>query len=292
MAALAAVLAVVLTSGGGGSGAEGATDPTGGAAPSGTSTSPNSLPSRPPRAPSDLARDITRAQRIIDDPTSPADALTQAGQFEQLATRELALGSGQLRRGTVMKLSGAAKAAMRADLQAAEALATITAPRKRLPHWRIISPPAANILLGYFKAAQKRLHVPWQDLAAIEFVETKFGRIRGLSTAGAEGPMQFLPATWARYGKGGDVNDPRDAIFAAARLLVANGAPRNMSGALYHYNPSRAYVDAVETYAGRMRADPRAFFGYYQWQVLYHRVGGTVILPVGYPRARPIPLPG
>ena len=68
--------------------------------------------------------------------------------------------------------------------------------------------------------------------------------------------MQFLPATWARYGRG-DVHDPRAAVFGAARFLTAHGAPRDMAGALFHYNPSTDYVRAVTDYAMRLRADPR-----------------------------------
>jgi hypothetical protein len=130
-------------------------------------------------------------------------------------------------------------------------------------------------------------------LAGIEFVETRFGRVNGLSTAGAEGPMQFLAATWARYGTG-DVHDPRAAIFGAARYLVANGAPADMPGALYHYNTSADYVRAITDYADRMRADPRAYYGYYSWQVIYAGRGRPVVLPVGYPKVRPVPvtLPG
>jgi len=127
--------------------------------------------------------------------------------------------------------------------------------------------------------------VPWEDLAGIELIETDFGRVDGLSPAGAEGPMQFVPATWAVFGQG-DVRDPRAAIFAAARYLAASGGPADMAGAIYHYNPSRDYVDAVEAYAGRMQADPRAFNGYYYWQVIYARVGGLLILPPGFPRVR------
>jgi soluble lytic murein transglycosylase-like protein len=232
---------------------------------------------------------VTSAQRVIDDPRSSPGALQTAGRFEQLATRELDLGSSRLRVATLADLSGAAAASMRANLAAADALTALVTPQPRLPHWRIIAPPAPLTLLSYFRTAQARYRVPWEDLAAVEFVETRFGRIRGLSTAGAEGPMQFLPATWARYGKG-DVNDPSDAILGAARFLVANGARRSIGDALYHYNPSRAYVRAVEIYAGRMRADARAFFGYYNWQVFYDHLGGSVILPEGFPRVRPIPL--
>ena len=131
--------------------------------------------------------------------------------------------------------------------------------------------------------------MPWQYLAAIEFVETKFGRIRGLSTAGADGPMQFLPATWARYGRG-DVHDQRAAIDGAARYLTANGAPRDMPDALFHYNPSSDYVKSVTAYATHMRTDPRAYYGYYWWQVICAVRSRRLILPVGYPRAAPVVL--
>ena len=66
--------------------------------------------------------------------------------------------------------------------------------------------------------------------------------------------MQFMPATWRAYGLGGDVHDPHDAILGAANYLHANGAPARRRGALYHYNPSPLYVDAVLRYARRMRA--------------------------------------
>jgi membrane-bound lytic murein transglycosylase B len=74
--------------------------------------------------------------------------------------------------------------------------------------------------------------------------------------------MQFMPATWAAYGLGGDVHDPRDAILGAANLLHANGSPGDDARALYRYNPSSLYVDAVRRYARRMRtaAQVRAFW--------------------------------
>jgi hypothetical protein len=61
-----------------------------------------------------------------------------------------------------------------------------------------------------------------------------------------------------------------------------------MAGALYAYNPSRRYVRAVRAYAGLLRANPRAFLGYYHWQVFY----GDTLLPEGYPTRPPIPAPG
>jgi membrane-bound lytic murein transglycosylase B len=107
------------------------------------------------------------------------------------------------------------------------------------------------------------------------------GRIRGTSIAGAQGPMQFMPATWAMYGKG-DINDTRDAILAAARYLRAGGAPNNMSRALYSYNPSDRYVRAVSTYAEVMVSDPDAYWRYYHWQVYFLTKNGDTLLPIGY----------
>ena len=159
------------------------------------------------------------------------------------------------------------------------------------PNWRIVAPPSPRRLLGYFHGAGAANHIPWQYLAAIELVETRMGRIHGLSPAGAKGPMQFEPATWAVYGRG-SINSQHDSIMAAARFLAANGGARRISSALLHYNPSQSYVTAVKSYAREMRRDPRAFFGYYGWQVLYRTRKGTFLLPIGYPRIRPRRLPG
>ena len=130
--------------------------------------------------------------------------------------------------------------------------------------------------------------MPWRYLAAIHLVETRMGRIRGVSSAGAQGPMQFLPTTWTSYGAGGDIQDTRDAIFAAARLLRAHGAPGDMAEALWHYNPSDHYVRAVSAYAETMRQADWAYRGYWHWRVLYKHVRGTHALEVGYPEARPV----
>jgi hypothetical protein len=103
--------------------------------------------------------------------------------------------------------------------------------------------------------------------------------------------MQFLPATWAIYGHG-DIYRPRDAIFAAARLLAGHGAPASIGSALYAYNPSRLYVDAVQRYARQLRADPNALPGYYDSLVICRLDHGWVLLPPGYgvnPAARAIP---
>ena len=119
------------------------------------------------------------------------------------------------------------------------------------------SSAAAAIPKGYladFKKAGAEYNVPWTVLAAIGNVESGFGANDGPSSAGALGPMQFEPATWAIYGDGGNIMNPGDAIPAAARLLVANGAPGNLQQALFAYNHSGSYVTSVLDQAARYAA--------------------------------------
>ncbi len=240
--------------------------------------------------PAVLALEIDHAQAIIDAPSASAASLEAAARAEQLAFREL-VDHRRLRRTTLARLSAPARSAALTALHAADALARIVRPQRRFPHWRIVAPPPAGVLLRYFRQAAARYRLAWQYLAAIELVETRMGRIHGLSPAGAQGPMQFMPATWAEYGHG-SIDNQRDSIMAAARFLAANGGRKDIRGALFHYNPSRWYVVAVESYAREMRRDARAFRGYYYWQVLYQTARGTFLLPVGYPRVRPQRLPG
>ena len=140
--------------------------------------------------------------------------------------------------------------------------------------------PAAPVyrLRGFYTEAQRRFHVGWHVLAAVNYVESAFNKLRNSSTAGAQGPMQFLPATWRAYGMGGNVRDPHDAILGAANYLHANGAPRDYARALYRYNPSQLYVDAVLRYAAMMRTDPRAFYVLYSRQVFVRTAHGLVRL--------------
>jgi hypothetical protein len=98
--------------------------------------------------------------------------------------------------------------------------------------------------------------------------------------------MQVLPSTWAVYGRGGNIDDDHDAILAAGRFLATNGGPGDMDRALFAYNRSRAYVASVEDYARVMLDDPRAYDGYYQWQVYYATTSGVVRLPEGYGATR------
>ena len=108
----------------------------------------------------------------------------------------------------------------------------------------------------------------------MNLVETGFNRIRSNSTAGAQGPMQFIPSTWRRYGMGGNVRRPRDAIMGAANYLHASGAPRDYRRALFAYNPSTLYVDSVLRYARTMRRRSDAYYALYSWQIFVRTPSG------------------
>jgi membrane-bound lytic murein transglycosylase B len=99
-------------------------------------------------------------------------------------------------------------------------------------------------------AASSCLGSDWQVLAGIGWVESRHGRNGGTSSAGAEGPMQFIPATWGEYGRGSPWNI-RDASRAAARYLCAHGG--DSYAGIYAYNHSSAYVAKVRGAAARYR---------------------------------------
>ena len=126
-------------------------------------------------------------------------------------------------------------------------------------------PPAYLVL--YMGAAQTCPGLPWGVLAGIGKVESDDGRPAvpgvhsGANYAGAEGPMQFEPATFAQYAVDGDhdgklnIYDPADAIYTAAAMLCANGAPSGtqagISQGIFAYNHSQTYVTDVLSWAAR-----------------------------------------
>lgn len=144
----------------------------------------------------------------------------------------------------------------------------------------------SNYLTLYQQAGQQ-YGIPWVVLAGIGEVETDHGQSNaagvhsGANFAGAEGPMQFLPGTWAQYGDGGDVYNPADAIPAAARYLRASGAPGNLQAAIWAYNHSTAYYNEVIAWAGRYAAG-----GY--TVTAANLTGTTCSLPPGTPLGQAI----
>ena len=113
-------------------------------------------------------------------------------------------------------------------------------------------------LLPIYVSAGRAYGVPWNVLASINQIETDYGRVGAcaVSSAGATGWMQFMPATWRTYGvdaSGDGVADPCnpvDAIYAAARYLNASGAATDLRGAIFAYNHADWYVDRVLQTAG------------------------------------------
>jgi len=120
-----------------------------------------------------------------------------------------------------------------------------------VPNFFIESFRIPPFLLPIYQAAGIEYNVPWQVLAAINEIETDYGRNLSVSTAGAVGWMQFLPSTWKQWGldaNGDGVADPYnpvDAIFSAARYLHAAGASSNLPQAIFAYNHASWYVESV-----------------------------------------------
>ena len=232
-----------------------------------------------PREPAPLAAKLVRTiatlrAAVADWKTTQAPSLdvTLPALYQQRIVRLLARDE-DLSRAVIPRLPPPLRAHVRDDVTARRELSRLT-PAIDPKSIRVTTPVPVARLRRYYGEAQRRFGVPWHVLAAVNFVESDFGRIGSASAAGAQGPMQFLPSTWRRYGLGGNVHDAHDAILGAANFLRAAGARTNLSRALYAYNPSRAYVDAVRRYARWLRRDRLAFPTYYSWQLFVKTTSG------------------
>jgi Transglycosylase SLT domain len=136
--------------------------------------------------------------------------------------------------------------------------ATVTLLRPILPSGTSSRATMSKTL--YQKASATCPGMPWSVLAAIGGIESDHGADTGVSSAGAEGPMQFLPTTFEAYATDGDgdgkalIDDPADAAFTAAKMLCRNGAgsgPAGVQRAVFAYNHATWYVDAVLALAAR-----------------------------------------
>jgi hypothetical protein len=238
-----------------------------------------------PRTPAALAERLTGTESALaaavdrwreegDTGSYPPPRDVTLWALHQQRIHLLLTGRPALAERVLPRLPDPVAAHLRATFRARRGLGRITPPTPG--RYRTGPPEPAARLLDHYREAQRRFGVPWPVLAAINFVESGFGRMRNSSAAGAQGPMQFIPPTWEAYGMGGDVNDPHDAIMGAANYLSASGAPGDLTGALYAYNPSALYVRAVLAYAGRIKRDRDAFLSYYSWQVFVRQPqGGT-----------------
>jgi Transglycosylase SLT domain len=259
-----------------------------------TPTTTVSAPSEfvPPRSERDAATRITEVERALRDPKSSPGRLPALGWEQQAMYRVLAANDTWADR-VLASVPDDVEIVVAANLASNASIATLVDPPESLPAaWRIVAPPPPEALLGYYREAEAASNIPWSYLAAINLVETRMGRIAGDSTAGAQGPMQFIPSSWEAFGEGGDVRDPRDAILAAGRYLAAAGGPDDMRAAIFAYNHADAYVAAVTGYASVMAADERSYLGYYHWQVTYRTVDGLHLLPEGYPEVAAVRLDG
>ncbi|WP_102144491.1 transglycosylase SLT domain-containing protein [Mycobacterium hubeiense] len=241
--------------------------------------------------PAQVADDLVADAQVLRDQSSSEAALVAAARRQQVAYRELARHpdwDAIARKRIPPSLTYVYGRNIDARRQL-DALVR-SEPRDTLPAWRIDPPAPPDELLGYYRKAEAATGVGWNYLAAINFIESRFGRIVGLSSAGAQGPMQFLPSTFAAYGDGGDIFSPHDSIMAAGRYLAASDFAGNRDHALFRYNNSDLYVEAIKAYADVLAADPAAFTGYYRWDVYYHTTSGDVLLPIGYVATTPIPV--
>lgn len=286
----AALLMTVLLVGGCAARSPAPAGPESGATPRATESRRTSLvgPAQA-RSAGDLVERLVAAERVVRR-GEPAGEVAQAAFETQLLYRQLARNESW-HRPVQRLLPRWLRASVRAHVTARRDFRSMHEDLARtLPAWRIVAPAPQRDLLRFYREGQRRFGVPWQVLAAVNLVETGMGRIRGTSVAGARGPMQFMPATWAAYGRG-DIDDPHDAILAAARYLAANGGGRGrIDRALHAYNHSAAYVRGVKAYAAVLRADARALTGLYHWQVVYLSTQGDVWLPQGYVAREPIPV--
>jgi hypothetical protein len=184
-----------------------------------------------------IAQRVDQAQALVEAAQATLDALSARAR-------------------TLTEAEDAARALARARARMA------AAQTEALGQVRAQVPPAAYFAL-YRAAAQTCRGMDWTLLAAVGQVESGHGRNSAVSSAGAVGPMQFMPATFAAYAVDGDHDGrrdpwaPADAVYTAARYLCSAGAgsPSRVPAALLRYNHAQWYVDLVLAVQAQLRAE-------------------------------------
>jgi len=251
--------------------------------------SPPSIDLAVPRSVSGMAARLVELERAIRDPEVPLSRVPALGHAQQRLLRALAT-DAVAAAAVLAALPDDLRPPVQAMLDATAAVAhTVKDPKTDLPGWRIVPAESPAELLVNYKEAEDAHGVPWSILAAIHLNETRMGRLRGTSIAGAQGPMQFMPKTWAEYGTG-DVNNNRDAILAAGRYVAASGWAEDPDKAIWAYNHSNNYVKAIRAFGGLMADEPRLFHALWGWQVYYRTVQGAIWLEEGYDHTERTPI--
>src|SRR6202049_1598420 len=192
--------------------------------PSPATSAPQASGPTGPSAPEAPAVVVQRRQTVTPGNSSATQAKPLAGGKSPGVNAKPAPASGPNNVALPPQLVAAQAGALAAELAGSAASA------QALAFYRI-----PLFLLPIYQAAAVQYGVPWQILAAINEIETNYGADQAVSTAGAVGWMQFMPATWLQYGVDAldagyaDPYNPVDAIFAAARYLRAAGAQANLS---------------------------------------------------------------
>jgi membrane-bound lytic murein transglycosylase B len=245
-----------------------------------------------PRLASDVAQladDLVADERALRSTSTPEAALREAGRRQQAAYRAIGY-HPDWDSVTRPRIPPELLQVYDLNVDARRQLTAMAEVRDTVPAWHIVAPAPADDLLAYYREAEAASGVGWNYLAAINLIETRLGSVVGPSSAGAQGPMQFLPSTFAAYGRGADIHSPRDSIMAAGRYLAANNFAGNPDSAIYRYNNAAQYVQAVNDYAAVLAADPAAFAGYYRWEVYLKTADGDLLLPIGYASDTPVPV--
>ena len=197
--------------------------------------------------PAHLAGQLTAAETVLAEGDAPPALMARQALIVQLACLRVATHPGWASVVTA-KVAPVRRAAAAADIAATVDLVALTRPRPRLPPWRIVAAEDPATLLADYRATQAAAVVGWSYLAAINFVETDFGRVASPSSAGAQGPH----AVHARYlGHLRPRQHPpsSNAVLAAGRFLAARGAAGTSPPPCTRTTRAGGMCNAVRRYA-------------------------------------------